>query len=101
MKKINFDNESNNKTNKLNFDEDIKENDKDDNSTVEKYKIVNSKKENYKKIIFCVIIVSIILFFLLNAIYTKTQKSVTIDNLTNYLSLNNNLTVHLDNTISI
>lgn len=97
MKKINFDNESNNKTNKLNFDEDIKEND----STVEKYKIVNSKKENYKKIIFCVIIVSIILFFLLNAIYTKTQKSVTIDNLTNYLSLNNNLTVHLDNTISI
>lgn len=101
MKKINFDNESNNKSNKLNFDEDIKENDKDDNSTVEKYKIVNSKKENYKKIIFCVIIVSIILFFLLNAIYTKTQKSVTIDNLTNYLSLNNNLTVHLDNTISI
>lgn len=101
MKKINFDNESNNKTNKLNFDEDIKENDKDDNSTVEKYKIVNSKKENYKKIIFCVIIVSIILFFLLNAIYTKTQKSVTIDNLTNYLSLNNNLTAHLDNTISI
>lgn len=101
MKKINFDNESNDKTNKLNFDEDIKENDKDDNSTVEKYKIVNSKKENYKKIIFCVIIVSIILFFLLNAIYTKTQKSVTIDNLTNYLSLNNNLTAHLDNTISI
>lgn len=101
MKKINFDNESNNKTNKLNFDEDIKDNDKDDNSTVEKYKIVNSKKENYKKIIFCVIIVSIILFFLLNAIYTKTQKSVTIDNLTNYLSLNNNLTAHLDNTISI
>lgn len=101
MKKINFDNESNNKTNKLNFDEDIKENDKNDDHTVEKYKIVNSKKENYKKIIFCVIIVSIILFFLLNAIYTKTQKSVTIDNLTNYLSLNNNLTVHLDNTISI
>lgn len=101
MKKINFDNESNNKTNKLNFDEDIKENDKNDDHTVEKYKIVNSKKENYKKIIFCVIIVSIVLFFLLNAIYTKTQKSVTIDNLTNYLSLNNNLTVHLDNTISI
>lgn len=101
MKKINFDNESNNKSNKLNFDEDIKENDKNDDHTVEKYKIVNSKKENYKKIIFCVIIVSIILFFLLNAIYTKTQKSVTIDNLTNYLSLNNNLTVHLDNTISI
>lgn len=101
MKKINFDNESNNKTNKLNFDEDIKENDKNDDHTVEKYKIVNSKKENYKKIIFCVIIVSIILFFLLNAIYTKTQKSVTIDNFTNYLSLNNNLTVHLDNTISI
>lgn len=101
MKKINFDNESNNKTNKLNFDEDIKENDKNDDHTVEKYKIVNSKKENYKKIIFCVIIVSIILFFLLNAIYTKTQKSVTIDNLTNYLSLNNNLTAHLDNTISI
>lgn len=101
MKKINFDNESNNKTNKLNFDEDIKENDKKNNHTVEKYKIVNSKKENYKKIIFCVIIVSIVLFFLLNAIYTKTQKSVTIDNLTNYLSLNNNLTVHLDNTISI
>lgn len=101
MKKINFDNESNNKSNKLNFDEDIKENDKNDDHTVEKYKIVNSKKENYKKIIFCVIIVSIILFFLLNAIYTKTQKSVTIDNLTNYLSLNNNLTAHLDNTISI
>ena len=101
MKKINFDNESNNKSTKLNFDEDIKENDKNDDHTVEKYKIVNSKKENYKKIIFCVIIVSIILFFLLNAIYTKTQKSVTIDNLTNYLSLNNNLTVHLDNTISI
>ena len=101
MKKINFDNESNNKSNKLNFDEDIKGNDKNDDHTVEKYKIVNSKKENYKKIIFCVIIVSIILFFLLNAIYTKTQKSVTIDNLTNYLSLNNNLTVHLDNTISI
>lgn len=101
MKKINFDNESNNKTNKLNFDEDIKENDKKNDHTVEKYKIVNSKKENYKKIIFCVIIVSIVLFFLLNAIYTKTQKSVTIDNLTNYLSLNNNLTVHLDNTISI
>jgi hypothetical protein len=101
LKKINFDNESNNKSNKLNFDEDIKENDKNDDHTVEKYKIVNSKKENYKKIIFCVIIVSIILFFLLNAIYTKTQKSVTIDNLTNYLSLNNNLTAHLDNTISI
>lgn len=101
MKKINFDNESNNKTNKLNFDEDIKENNKKNDHTVEKYKIVNSKKENYKKIIFCVIIVSIVLFFLLNAIYTKTQKSVTIDNLTNYLSLNNNLTVHLDNTISI
>lgn len=101
MKKINFENESNNKTNKLNFDEDIKENDKNNDHTVEKYKIVNSKKENYKKIIFCVIIVSIVLFFLLNAIYTKTQKSVTIDNLTNYLSLNNNLTVHLDNTISI
>lgn len=101
MKKINFDNESNNKTNKLNFDENKKDNEKNDNSTVEKYKIVNSKKENHKKITFCVIIALIILFFLLNAIYTKTQKSVTIDSLTNYLSLDNNLTVHLDNTISI
>lgn len=100
MKKINIDNNENDKYSNdiqnLNFEKNVKEqpiieNENTTEQVEEEYKIVNSKNTTKKYIILVTVIGVIILYFIINAIYTKTQKSVPIESVTNFIKYNNNL----------
>lgn len=94
MKKINIDNNKNDKYSndiKNIKEQSIDKNKKTTEPVEEEYKIVNSKNTTKKYIILVTVIGVIILYFIINAIYTKTQKSVSIENITNMMMYHDNL----------